>query len=54
MQTQYDIVNANFKIDRELWKEFKQIAKENNCDASKVLRFLIIKYIKNNENLSKI
>lgn len=54
MKLEEDLINANFKVDRELWKQFKKIAKDNNCDASKVLRSFIIKYIKNNENLSKI
>lgn len=54
MKLDEDLVNANFKVDRKLWNDFKKVAKENNCDASKVLRTFIIKYIKNNENLSKI
>ena len=53
-EQQEDIVNANFKVDRQLWNAFKIIAKKNNCDASKVLRSFIIQYIQNNENLSKI
>jgi hypothetical protein len=53
MNTQNDLVNANFKIDRHLWKVFKAITKQQNSDASKELRKIIIKYIQSNENLIK-
>lgn len=53
MQDTENLQNANFKIDRDLWQRFKEVAKKNNCDASKVLRSFIIKYLKDNENLSK-
>lgn len=54
LQDKENLINANFKVDRELWQKFKKISKENNSDASKILRDFIIEYIKNNENLSKI
>lgn len=45
------LYNANFKIDSELWIKFKEQAKKDNSDASKLLRNFIINYLKYKENL---
>lgn len=47
------LTNANFKIDKTVWTMFKSIAKQNNTDASKVLRDCVLKYLKNNEEIMK-
>ena len=46
-----DKVNANFKVDADLWKRFLVVVKSNNSDASKTLRVFIENYLKYNENL---
>ena len=44
--------NCNFKCNEKKWAKFREVAKENNSDASKVLRNFIDYYI-SKENLSK-
>ena len=37
-------------MERDKWKKFKQLVIQNNSDASKEMRKLIEKYIKENES----
>ena len=41
-----DEIKAAFRIDREIWNEFKKICKENETDASKEIRKFIKSFLK--------
>lgn len=46
-------VTCNFKAEKDLWEQFKAIARRNDSDASKEIRKFMKSYIKRNASKEK-
>ena len=51
--TDNDIIRATILMERNTWELFRELAKENESDASKEVRKFIKSYIANNSDKIK-
>ena len=47
-----NLIQANITVEKDLWEEFKKVAKANEENASRLIRKYIKEYLKKEEKKS--